>query len=99
MSVSPEDGQGEDEVWSIHPDLLTLHLQNFNYVELQRAQCMPQNQEHCRNLSMKLPVLRFNQQQYKKYAALFSTTVNNSLVMVVVILKICDFKVINTPMD
>jgi hypothetical protein len=37
MSVSPEDGQDEDEVWSIHPDLLNLHLQNFNHVVLQRA--------------------------------------------------------------
>jgi hypothetical protein len=48
---------------------------------------------------MKLPVLLFNQRQYKKYATLFSTTISNSLVVVVVILKICDFKVINKPTD
>jgi hypothetical protein len=47
---------------------------------------------------MKLPVLLLHQQKYKKYATLFSTTVK-SLVLVVVILNICDFKVINTPMD
>jgi hypothetical protein len=43
-------------------------------------------------------MLLFQQQQYEKYAALFNGTVNNALVLGVVILNICDYKVTNTIM-
>jgi hypothetical protein len=61
---------------------------------------MSQNQEHCRALStkLKLPVLLFHQQQYKKYVALFNATINNALVLMLVILKVCAFKISNTTM-
>jgi hypothetical protein len=47
-------------------------------------------------MKIKLPVLLFHWQQYKKYAALFNAIVNSALVLVVVNLNIYDFKVTNT---
>jgi hypothetical protein len=39
-------------------------------------------------MKLKLPVLLFHQQQYKKYAVLFTANVNDALVLVLVILNI-----------
>jgi hypothetical protein len=47
-------------------------------------------------MNLKLPVLLFHHQQHDKYTTPFSAIFNNALVLVVVILNVCDFKVTNT---
>jgi hypothetical protein len=49
-------------------------------------------------MKLKLPVLLFHQQQFKKYSALLHAVVNSSFGLVVEILNVCEVQVISTTM-